>query len=400
MQWSAGCKIVSINASPSNIGKREQRHQVFGSACKRHGIPLVYVNQIGGHDQLVFDGASFVVDAQGRVVFEAERFQADTQTITFDLVGRTFSTARTEEVLKTVKPEGLVTMEFYRRQIVLGIQDYARRCGFKKAVIGSSGGIDSALVLALAVQALGNENVNAITMPSRFSSQGSVSDSEALCANFGVHLDTVAIESIVNGYEDALGGSTLGARPAGLARENLQSRVRAAILMTYSNTNGHLLLTTGNKSEGACGFFTLGGDGTGGLGVIGDLYKTEAVKLCRHINATQGWDIIPTAIIEKPPSAELGPDQKDSDRLPPYEVLDEILKVLIEGQSLSQEEYVYACSFIRKLMTAPAGREMVNNVKRMLSMNEYKRRQVPPILRVRARAFGSGRQVPIAAKHY
>lgn len=391
--------VVSINASPSSIGRRELRHEVFSQACRRNNLPLVYVNQVGGNDQLVFDGASFVVDANGEVVFESNRFASDTTTLSFDAVARGFSDSK-GKALDAVKKEGIPTMEFYKRQLVLGVQDYARRCGFKKALVGSSGGIDSALVLAIAVEALGAENVNAITMPSKYSSDGSVSDSKILCQNLGVRLDEVPIEGIVAQFEKTMVQSTLEEEPKGLARENLQSRIRASILMTYSNTHGHLLLTTGNKSEGACGFFTLGGDGTGGLGVIGDLYKTEVFALCSHLNDSAGREIIPQAIISKPPSAELGPNQKDSDRLPPYDVLDEILKVLIEGSRLSKAEHDYANNFVDGLSRTAEGQKTINDVKRMIAVNEYKRRQTPPILRVRARAFGSGRQVPIAAQHY
>lgn len=392
--------VISINASPSNIGKREQRHEVFSKACKRNNLPLVYVNQFGGNDQLVFDGASFVVDHTGEIVHESNRFEGDIRTLSFNVRDRVFYADEKGTPLPAVTAAGLPVMEFYRRQLVLGVRDYARRCGFTKALVGCSGGVDSALVLALAVEALGAANVNAITMPSKYSSTGSVSDSQTLCENLGIVLDEVPIERIVAQFETEFADSSLKNKPTGLARENLQSRIRASILLTYSNTHGHLLLTTGNKSETACGFFTLGGDGTGGFGLIGDLYKTEVFELCRHLNASYGREVIPNAIIEKPPSAELGPDQKDSDRLPPYEILDEILKVLIEGTRLAPAEYAHAKASVKALEVSEQGRATIADVKRMISTNEYKRRQTPPILRVRARAFGSGRQVPIAAKHY
>ncbi len=387
--------VVSINASPSNIGKREQRHQVFSKACARHKLPLLYVNQVGGHDQLVYDGASFAVDAGGRVVFEAQRFIQDVATLSFDPMSQTFQDAQGNR-LAPVQPEGLSTMEFYRRQIVLGLQDYARRCGFSKAVVGSSGGIDSALTLALAVAALGAENVTAITMPSRFSSEGSVSDSARLCQNLGIELVEYPIRDIVTSYEEGFApafGSTL----QGLALENLQARVRGTILMEFSNTFGHLLLTTGNKSEVSVGYCTLYGDTNGGLGLIGDLYKTEVFALARHINGLANSELIPVSIIEKPPSAELAPDQKDTDSLPPYEVLDEILKHLIEGDRLPSWEKERAEAFVANLQESDEGRALVRRVARMIARNEYKRRQAPPVLRVRPRAFGSGRQMPIAA---
>ena len=390
--------IVSINASPSNIGKREQRHLVFGKACKRHKLPLLYVNQIGGHDQLVYDCASFALNAQGEVVYEAHRFVEDVTTLGFDASSQTFTDRHGDE-LPPVPREGLPTMEFYRRQIVLGLKDYARRCGFKNAVVGSSGGIDSALTLALAAEALGAENVVGITMPSQFSSAGSVSDSVALCRNLGIRLIEHPIRTIVAsfeaGFQDAFG------RPlAGLPLENLQARVRGTTLMEYSNAFGHLLLTTGNKSEVSVGYCTLYGDTNGGLGLIGDLYKTEIFDLCRHINATAGKELIPQAIIDKPPSAELAPGQKDTDSLPPYDLLDEILKTLIEGDRLPEWERAHAAAVMAELQADEAGRQLVHRIQGMIARNEYKRRQAPPVLRLRGRAFGSGRQVPIAAVQY
>jgi len=390
--------VVSINASPSNVGKREQRHTVFGKACQRHKLPLLYVNQIGGHDQLVYDGASFALDATGQVVFEARRFAEDVTTLTFDGHKQSFSDADGNE-LPVVKPEGLPTMEFYRQQIVLGLKDYARRCGFQSAVVGSSGGIDSALTLALAVEALGAANVVGITMPSKFSSEGSVSDSVTLCRNLGIALLEHPIRDIVSAYETGF-QAAFETPLQGLPLENLQARIRGTTLMEYSNAFGHLLLTTGNKSEVSVGYCTLYGDTNGGLGLIGDLYKTEIFELCRHINQTAGRELIPVAIIDKPPSAELAPGQKDTDSLPPYEVLDEILKTLIEGDRLPEWERERSTAKMSELESQEAGLAMINRIKKMIARNEYKRRQAPPVLRLRGRAFGSGRQVPIAAVQY
>lgn len=394
MRDAAPDLVVSINASPSNIGKREQRHQIFGAASRRNGLPILYVNQVGGHDQLVYDGASFAVEPQAGVVYEARRFTEDVTTLRFES-GRFLTLGG--EAPAAVLDEGLSTLEFYRQQIVLGLRDYARRCGFRQAVVGSSGGIDSALTLALAAEALGPENVIAVTMPSRFSSEGSVSDSEVLCRNLGIPLKHHAIADIVSQFTQGF-EAAFGSELRGVALENLQARARGTILMEYSNSFGHLLLTTGNKSEISVGYCTLYGDTNGGLGLIGDLYKTEIFALSRHLNTSAGREIIPQAIIDKEPSAELAPGQKDVDSLPPYPVLDEILKLLIEGRRLAGWEYEQAHAFVDNLRSVPVGQALVERIRGMIARNEYKRRQSPPIVRVRARAFGSGRQVPIAAK--
>ncbi|HEX5364799.1 MAG TPA: NAD(+) synthase, partial [Gallionella sp.] len=294
--------------------------------------------------------------------------------------------------------EGLTAMEFYRRQIVLGLRDYARRCGFTRAVVGSSGGIDSALTLALAAEALGADNVVGITMPSKFSSAGSVDDSVALCRNLDVRLIEHPIRDLVAAYGEGF-AAAFDTPLQGLTLENLQARVRGTILMEYSNAFGHLLLTTGNKSEISVGYCTLYGDTNGGLGLIGDLYKTEVFELCRHINACAGRELIPYAIIDKEPSAELAPGQRDTDSLPPYPVLDAILKQLIEGERLGEDERAAVAAAFAEHQASDQGRALIARIKRMIARNEYKRRQAPPILRLRGRAFGSGRQMPIAAKY-
>jgi NAD+ synthase (glutamine-hydrolysing) len=388
--------VVSINASPSNIGKREQRHQVFGDAARRHGLPILYVNQIGGHDQLVFDGASFAAEPAAGIVFEANRFVEQVATLRFD--SGHFSAAD-GGALPLVPAAGLPTMAFYQAQVELGLKDYARRCGFRQVVVGSSGGIDSALTLALAAQALGPENVVAVTMPSRWSSAGSVDDSAALCRNLGIELRTHPIGELVAGYS-AQFAQSFDTPLAGLSLENLQARIRGTVLMAYSNRFGHLLLTTGNKSEISVGYCTLYGDTNGGLGLLGDLYKTEVFALSRHVNAAAGRELIPTAIIDKPPSAELAPGQLDTDSLPPYEVLDELLKILIEGERLAAREHAEASAFFAKMRATPDGAALIERIRSMIARNEYKRRQSPPIIRLRSRAFGSGRQMPIAAKHH
>lgn len=386
--------VISINASPSNIGKREQRLQVFSAAAARHRLPILYVNQVGGQDQLVYDGGSFAVAADGQIVWEAARFASACTAVSFGQ-GRFLLNG---EAPPPVPAKGLPTLEFYRQQIVLGIRDYARRCGFRQAVIGSSGGIDSALTLALAVEALGPDNVAAITMPSRFSSDGSVSDSARLCENLGVPLLTHPIKDLVETFGKGFEGA-FGQPLAGLPLENLQARARGTILMEYSNAFGHLLLTTGNKSEISVGYCTLYGDTNGGLGPIGDLYKTEVFALAAHMNAAAGRELIPTAILTKPPSAELAPGQKDTDSLPPYDVLDSILKLHIEGKRLPPWEQAPAQSTVQQLLATAGGRQLVDRIHRMVARNEYKRRQAPPVIRVRGRAFGAGRQMPIAAAY-
>ncbi len=387
--------VVSINASPSNIGKREQRHALFTAASRRHDLPMVYVNQVGGHDQLVFDGASFAVTPEHGVVFEADRFVESLITLQFADGG--FHDGR-GGLLTEAPHKELPAMEFYHRQIMLGLRDYARRCGFTQAVVGCSGGVDSALTVTLAAETLGPENVVAITMPSCFSSPGSVGDSETLCRNLGVKLLQHPIRDLVKRYEQGF-AAAFGTPLQGLALENLQARVRGTLLMEYSNSFGHLLLTTGNKSELSVGYCTLYGDTNGGLGLIGDLYKTEVFRLSRHLNAIAGRELIPASIIDKLPSAELAPGQFDTDSLPPYPVLDTILKVLIEGERLDRDEKGIVEVEFATLSARTEGKALIEQVKKMIDRNEYKRRQAPPILRLRGRAFGSGRQMPIAAKY-
>lgn len=387
--------VVSINASPSNIGKRKQRHKMFAAAVKHTGLPLLYVNQVGGQDQLVFDGASFAISPRQGVVFEAAQFEIDFQLLGF--AKGHFCAFDGSHLAKPVLDDWHPA-EFTRRQIILGLQDYARRCNFKQVVVGCSGGIDSAVTLALAVQALGADNVIGITMPSRFSSSGSVTDSELLCQQLGIKLYHHPIRELVQQYGSDFAQS-FNQPLGGLALENLQARVRGTILMEFSNAFGALLLTTGNKSEISVGYCTLYGDTNGGLGLIGDLYKTEVFELARHLNHQAGRELVPAAIIDKPPSAELAPDQKDTDSLPPYEVLDEILKWHVEGRRLSHEEWRASSHFVQELVRADEGKKTVARILKMVARNEYKRRQAPPIIRVRSRAFGSGRQMPIAA-HY
>ena len=379
--------VIIINASPSNIGKREQRHSIMSNVAKRYQLPLLSVNSVGGQDSLVFDGASFAISDTGDVIYEAAQFNATQEYISF--------AAKAFNNYSSIS-QAISNNELALKQIILGLRDYARRCGFKKVVIGLSGGIDSALTLALAVEALSADNVIGITMPSVFSSIGSVTDSAKLCENLGVKLISHPIKELVAQYSIDF-STAFNKALKGLTLENLQARIRGTILMEYSNEFAALLLSTGNKSEISIGYCTLYGDTNGGLNLIGDLYKTEAYSLSRYINTQAGYDVIPKEIINKEPSAELAPEQRDTDTLPPYEILDEILKYLIEGKQLSNIEYAHVKNYVTQLdETDPA---LVNKVRKMIAHNEYKRHQAAPIIRLRARAFGNGRQMPITAKY-
>ncbi|OQK15107.1 NAD+ synthetase [Methyloprofundus sedimenti] len=379
--------LIIINASPSNIGKREQRHNILSNVARHYQLPLLSVNSVGGQDSLVFDGASFAINDKGVVIYEAAQFTATQEYICFDAQGfKNYSSS----------PCTSSNNELAFKQIILGLRDYSRRCGFNKVVIGLSGGIDSALTLTLAVDALSADNVIGITMPSVFSSKGSVSDSKKLCENLGVKLINHPIKQLVEQYSIDF-SKAFNKTLQGLTLENLQARIRGTILMEYSNEFDALLLSTGNKSEISIGYCTLYGDTNGGLNLLGDLYKTEVYSLSEYINNRAGYDVIPMNIINKEPSAELAVNQKDTDTLPPYEVLDEILKYLIEGKQLSEIEYAHVKNYITQLdETDPA---LVNKVRKMIAHNEYKRFQAPPIIRLRARAFGNGRQMPITAKY-
>jgi NAD+ synthase (glutamine-hydrolysing) len=397
--------IISINASPSNLGKQQERLALFSAASKHYQCPIVFVNQIGGHDQLIFDGASFAVTPKIGLAFQASAFQQEWLTVdleeksTFSI--RTTKPTPTEHTYKhPIEPALTPTqyMAFYREQILLGLKDYARKTGFKKVVVGSSGGIDSALTLALAVEALGKENVIAITMPSVYSSEGSVDDSAKLCQNLEIPLITHPIHTLVSTYQSAFEQATKTPLQ-GLALENLQARIRGTVLMEYSNQYGHLVLTTGNKSELSVGYCTLYGDTNGGLSLIGDLYKTEVFALSHFINERSKKEIIPLSIIEKEPSAELAPNQKDSDSLPPYALLDHILKYFIERDYLLQNERIEVLETIHALSKTTEGQKLLARIKHLMAKSEYKRKQTPPILRLRPRAFGSGRQMPICAKY-
>lgn len=370
--------LVSINASPSNLKKPEQRDHIFGKIAKRYGIPFVYVNQIGANDEIVFDGGSFVFNAKGEKVVQLKFFEEDTHIYNVE--------SKVKHVENT--PE---KYEFIFKQIGLGLKDYLHKQGFKKIIVGCSGGIDSALTLALAKLHLGAENVEAITMPSKYSSSGSVDDSVDLCNRLGIKLYTLPIVNEVADFNKDFSDTT-GIELTGVAGENIQARVRGVFLMAYSNQLGNMCVFCGNKSEGSVGYATLYGDTAGSLGIVGDLYKTEVYELSHWLNENFG-EIIPTNIVTKPPSAELSPGQKDSDSLPDYDHLDAILKQELEWEYYTQEEQ----SEIQKLIDE-VSQDDYKKVLKLIDRAEFKRRQVGLIVRIHPRAFGSGRKIPIVHK--
>jgi len=368
--------LVNLSASPYDRGKPAQREALIQAHAKTHGTPLVFVNQVGGNDSLVFDGGSCVVDAAGEVRARAPRFEAALRLVEVDLAQGTV----TGEVAAVPETEA----EEVYRALVLGTRDYARKCGFERVLLGLSGGIDSALTCAVAVDALGPENVLGVRMPSRFSSQGSLDDAQALADALGIACETVSIEPMFQSCLESLEVPFRG-RPWDVTEENIQARLRGIVLMGLSNKTGRLLLTTGNKSELATGYCTLYGDMAGGLAVISDVPKTLVYAISRALNADGVR--IPWSTITKPPSAELAPDQQDSDSLPPYDVLDAILERLIEQHQDAPD--VVAAGF---------DPQVVEQVVRLLDRTEYKRRQAAPGLRVTTKAFGAGRVMPITKR--
>ena len=369
--------IINIAASPFTIEKRALRPRMLAATARRWRLPLVFVNQVGGQDDLIFDGASAACDAAGTCTGQARELATDLLVVDVD-AGR-----------GDLRPLAPSDERAALDALVLGTRDYARRCGFSQALLGVSGGIDSALVAAIAVEALGARNVLGVAMPSRFSSPGSLTDARALTQALGMDFDTISIEPMYAAYLAALDPvyQRLGAPPfAGaeeLASENLQARVRGALLMALSNRQGRLLLTTGNKSELATGYCTLYGDMAGGLAVISDLPKTLVYKLAHTINATR--PVIPESTLTKAPSAELRPNQTDQDSLPPYDVLDAILDAHLESGMDADA-----------LVAAGFESSVVADVLRRVRTSEYKRRQMPPGLKVTGKAFGPGRRLPIA----
>jgi NAD+ synthase (glutamine-hydrolysing) len=372
--------ILNISASPYWHGKVEVRQRMIGALAKRHHATVVLVNQVGANDSLVFDGNSFVAGPDGEIVAQARGFAED--LVIFD----TDSAPAVSTGIAPVPETDAATQTALTWQaLVLGTRDYVRKCGFKKAILGLSGGIDSALVAAIAVEALGAENVQGIGMPSEFSSTGSVSDAEKLAQNLGIPFSVVPVREIYTQFSDSLQPFFAGT-PFGLAEENLQPRIRGSLLMALSNKTGALVLTTGNKSEMATGYCTLYGDMVGALAVIGDVYKTEVYALSHYANRER--EIIPEDTLTKPPSAELRPGQKDTDSLPPYEVLDPILRAYIEDYVSAEE--------IAAMQGVDAN--LVRSVIQLVERSEYKRQQAAPVLKVSKKSFGMGRRFPIAAK--
>ena len=363
---------INLSSSPFWHGKRAIRREMLAAIAKRDGVPVLLSNQVGGNDSLIFDGSSLALNARGELIAQAASFEEDLVVVDpFDAPA-------------VPEPEDDDTAAAYNA-LVLGTRDYVRKCGFRKALVGLSGGIDSALVAAIATDALGAENVVCIGMPSPYSSTGSIDDSRRLATNLGIRFEVIGISGLFEEYTHALAPLFAGTKPD-TTEENIQSRIRGGLLMALSNKFSALVLTTGNKSEMAVGYCTLYGDMVGALAVIGDLVKTRVYQVCRWIN--RSGEVIPWAILEKAPSAELRPDQKDTDSLPPYEVLDPILEAYVERYE-TPEEIAQAYGF-------PL--ELVQQVVRLVERSEYKRQQAAPVLKVTSKSFGMGRRFPIAVK--
>lgn len=365
--------ILNISSSPFWQGKREQRAEMLAAAARHHRLPILMVNQAGGNDSLIFDGTSLALNARGEIMAQGRSFAED-------LVMVDMATG-TGDLHKSVEGDEAATYA----ALVMGTRDYVRKCGFKQVLIGLSGGIDSALVAAIAVDALGKENVIGVGMPSPYSSAGSIDDSRSLAENLGMRFETIRIDGIFDQFRDALRPVFAG-RPADTTEENIQSRIRGVLLMALSNKLGALVLTTGNKSEMAVGYCTLYGDMVGALAVIGDLVKTRVYRLSHYVNRER--EVIPRAILEKPPSAELRPGQLDTDSLPPYEVLDPLVEAYVERYMPMQ-----AIADQQGLDLA-----QVQKVVKLIEQSEYKRQQAAPVLKVTSKSFGTGRRFPIAVK--
>ena len=369
--------IINPSASPYHMGKESHRNRVLSGQVERFKLPVLYINQVGTHTELMFDGRSRAVNPNGEIAVQLPEFEEKVEYIQFE-------NHKFETVISDLTLDDNPLPQLYKA-LKFGISDYFQKMGFKKAVIGASGGIDSAVVQALAVKALGKENVLAVLMPSRYSSQGSVGDAIALCDNLGNDYIQLPIEDVHSAYESTLAPVFEGTS-VGIAEENLQALSRAVLLMGISNKVGNILLNTSNKSELAVGYSTLYGDLCGSLSIIGDVYKTQVYALAKHINRYK--ETIPNAIIEKEPSAELRPDQKDTDSLPSYTILDGILRLYLEEQKGKEE-----------IIMEGYDSNTVNRIVNLVNSNEYKRYQAPPILRVSPKAFGKGRIMPLVGKY-
>ena len=370
----AGAKIVfNISASPWHFGKNKTRFEMLRSIAHKTGRPVVFCNQVGGNDELIFDGSSLVFNADGDLIAQGKWFEED------------FIVVDTESKA-AIQPIELAAEEAIYKALTLGLRDYFYKCGFKSAVLGLSGGIDSAVTACLAVAALGKENVRGVSLPSQFSSQHSLDDARELAERLGMQYDVVPIQKAFEGVKGQLQPVFAG-KPEDTTEENLQARLRGVILMAFSNKFGSLLLTTGNKSEIAVGYCTLYGDMAGGLAVISDVPKTMIYRIAKWINRER--EIIPDSSITKPPSAELRPNQCDQDSLPPYEILDAILDLyVVNGKSMAD------------IVAAGFEEATVRKVIRLIDLSEYKRRQAAPGLKVTTKAFGMGRRIPIAQKYW
>jgi NAD+ synthase (glutamine-hydrolysing) len=368
--------IINISASPFSYTRIEARKDIFRNKAKKHSIPVISVNQTGANTELIFDGSSMVIDSNGKIVIQLPPFEETVMTFSLGEIA--------SDNIKTVFSEPDIT-GLINKALVLGVRDYFLKMNFKKGIIGLSGGIDSAVCLCIAAEALGKDNVMALLLPSRYSSEHSVSDAVKLAGKLGVKYEIVSIEAPFTAFEEVLSPLFAGMEKD-VTEENIQARIRAVLLMAVSNKSGYILLNTSNKSEAAVGYGTLYGDMAGGISVIGDVYKTDVYKLADYIN--RKGEIIPYSIINKPPSAELKPDQFDTDSLPEYKILDSILYQYIELQKPVSE-----------IISSGQERELVEKVLELINSNEYKRYQAPPVLRISSKAFGAGRRMPLVAKY-
>jgi len=378
---SAGATLLlNSSASPWHLGKNQARRTMLSQLAAKTRCPVVYCNLVGGNDELIFDGGSMVFDGEGRLIAEGKRFEEDLLLV--DL-----------KSARPIDPPEPAEEEQMFRALTLGLRDYLEKCGFKTAVLGLSGGIDSAVTACIAVAALGKDRVRGVSLPSQYSSQGSLDDARMLAQNLGIQYDVIAIQPPFQAAKGQL-KEVFAGRPEDVAEENIQARLRGVILMAMSNKFGSLLLTTGNKSEVAVGYCTLYGDMCGGLAVIADVPKTMVYRVARWINedasrrAGRATELIPLASITKPPSAELRPNQTDQDSLPPYDVLDRIL-----------EEYVVNLKTPAEIIASGVAEADVRRVVRLIDLSEYKRRQSAPGLKVTTKAFGVGRRIPIAQRY-